>query len=387
MASFWYQNNNNNADIDENEDNNSDQDNVNGWKRNPRHDLSRMPQVLRRIFSFWTYNELLELDLTMQRAFKNSKTINNENHPAWVEINYHLTKTRNITLNLDEASPMEPARVYPMINRNVTFNNITTLHLNIVFNFDFWVCPIATFRYDFTHFAHLRHLSISNALLECIQVRPENLVSLRLLNIFVGRNTTSYPNAFNEILSNAINLEYLNLDDFPEHFHIGSDILHSLAISRTVAHKRSIAAMLSAHALSLRNIRLQLFGRKLTSFLSYLNANNISCPGVTNLTLHLSDIEQLLEDNVFRIPFINVVFPQLTSLTFAITDTQQLKKCINFCLFRGIYQVILKPDPGYSASIPLIYTAELERYIAHLNIQYSGFHKFTYINQNVTDTF
>lgn len=244
------------------------------------------------------------------------------------------------------------------------------------------MCPLAHHEYDFTHIINLKNLSIDGGLIEFINVNSVTLRTLKLKNLHIGRNKVSYRNGFNRMLSEAENLECLELDDCPEDFIVTVSNLHHISLNPTNTDNHTIAELLSAFEYSLRTIHLNMYGGGLTSLLTYMKFNNLVFEKVNTLIFHLDTIDSPPQkEDRHTLPLSSLVFPNLKRIIFGITETEQLKRYHKYCIYKGIKNVILKP---YSPILPNVNTEDFKNVLNELNVKYRGHHVFTFINEDVS---
>lgn len=358
-------------------------------------DLRCFEIIIGNILSFLPYDELVAIDLYLQRMYSKYTEMRIEQIKQqcllWRYTLIHLRNARNVTLVLHEESTIEPATICPVIHNYVNFGNITALNLNIHFNFSNFHCPLAMYDYDFTYLTNLKHLYIANALLEFINVNPRTLVSLRLNEVYVERNVTSFRNAFNRLLENAINLRYLNIDQFPEDFKTRAMNLEYITLAPNNMDLHSLAEFLYAHRFSLQIIRLQQYRIRLVKFLRFLRLHSrFVFPDVHTLIFHFDDLSRLRRElGINKLPLCKMVFPNLKSLVFAISSAEQLQNYISFCTYPGIKDITLRPDSSMSMtnSAPFINTEDFYAQLNALNEHYRGQHSFSFAPRDITSTY
>lgn len=355
-------------------------------------DLNSCDHIIGIILSFLTYDELVTMDLDLQSLYRHyTKTRVNQIRSQcllWRHATILMKKTRNLTISLYEDSPIAPEKLCTVIQANIKFDNITALNLNISYRFNDFNCPLAMYGYDFTYLTKLRHLSITNALLEFIQVKPQTLNSLILNNIYLERNTTSFRDAFNNLMRNAINLRYLHLDKFPENFITKAIHLEYIAILPTAMDVHALAEFLFAHRFSLKIIRLNVYGLKLINLLRFFKYDQkYVFPNVHNLIFHFNDLFYMpISEGIFKLPICKKVFPNLNSITFAINNDEQLQTCISFCIYRNLKDIILRPTIGYDHKLPHIDTEVFTQKLQEFNNYFMGTHTLSFIQRDIAIT-
>lgn len=336
-----------------------------------------VPLVVTTIFSFLSYDELLELHDQFEKFYTRNRYLG-DTDILWNEVRRRLVNSKRIAITLDNFSPIEPKYVMDRLNENIlvdpfSSHRVTALDLNLS-----KCCTFFRYKFDFLRLTNLQRLSLYDVAINDVKVIEGNLTALELSCMSEDADIEII-----RFMRRCVNLQELVLDYMP-HFMGDVPISNSLRyVDLNSGCFHSIVPFLRTHSASLEIIRFSMSMLDVKGILKKMSIDNVQLPKVKNITFTTVDFNLLRSSGYTRLPLNPSMFPALKHLTFGLSrDSKKLQPYHTFCEYQRLYQIIIRPTDKSIYSMKVT-----PSFLRMLQVMSKGDFTYYYLNVPLTIDF